>query len=459
MSTGPQHGILTALDIGTSKVTAMIARINDEEKLQVIGMGTQPSYGMKKGVVVNIEATITAIQKAMTDAQNMAGVPVKSVVVGISGAHIHSFNSTGVVAIAHHEVSEQDIDRVIEAAQAVAIPADQRILHILPQEFIIDKQEGIKDPLGMSGVRLEAKVHMVTGSVSAAQNNIKCIRHCGLEVSDIILAPLASSYAVLIDDEKELGVCMIDIGAGTTDIAVFIDGAIAHTAVLPIGGTQVSNDLAHALRSSLQFAEDIKLNYGAALASHVHPEDSIEVPGMADRPGKVFTLQALAEVIQSRYEELFTLIKQDLERAGFKENLAAGFVLTGGGSKPQGLVELAELTFVSPVRLGAPDHENILGLREVISDPAYSSSTGLLIYTHQQMAETHGLDLESYVGVGADLGVAGAGAQQANHNYLKSYSHAHSQSGSQSQSNSNSNQARPRLQKLAKVKSWFSKYF
>jgi len=447
MSTGsfksPAPRILTALDIGTSKVTVMIARINDNEKLQVIGVGTQPSYGMKKGVVVNIEATITSMQKAMTDAQNMASVPVKSVIVGISGAHIHSFNSTGVVAISNHEVTERDIDRVIEAAQAVAIPADQRILHILPQEFIIDRQAGIRDPLGMSGVRLEAKVHMVTGSVSAAQNNIKCIRHCGLEVSDVVLAPLASSYAVLTDDEKELGVCMIDIGAGTTDISVFIDGAIAHTAVLPIGGSQVSNDLAHALRSSLQFAESIKLNYGAALASQVHPEDSIEVPGMGDRPGKVYALQALAEVIQSRYEELFGLIKQDLERVGFKDNLAAGIVLTGGASKTEGLVQLAELIFAMPVRLGSPDHENLLGLKEVITDPAYSSSAGLLLYAHQQMADEHRVDFESVALISADsmLGAA-PGARAKSH----------------SNSNSN-NKDHLKLVKLNKVKSWFSKYF
>lgn len=457
MSTGPntslnmgaplngQPRVLTALDIGTSKVTAMIARINDNNKLQVIGVGTQPSHGMKKGVVVNIEATITAIQKAVTDAQNMASVPVKSVVVGISGAHVHSFNSTGVVAISNHEVSERDIDRVIEAAQAVAIPADQRILHILPQEFIIDKQEGIKDPLGMSGVRLEAKVHMVTGSVSAAQNNIKCIRHCGLEVSDLVLAPLASSYAVLTEDEKELGVCMIDIGAGTTDISVFIDGAIVHTAVLPIGGSQVSNDLAHALRSSLHFAESIKLNYGAALASQVHPEDSIEVPGMADRPGKVYTLQALAEVIQSRYEELFSLIKQDLERVGFKDSLAAGIVLTGGASKPEGLVQLAELVFAMPVRLGLPDHEDLMGLKEVIMDPAYSSVAGLLLYTQQQMADEQRIDLESLVGVGSE-------------NYSLA-GHAGVNSKSHGASHRQGHLGALKLVKLNKVKSWFSKYF
>ncbi len=443
---GPEPKILTALDIGTSKVTVMIARINDNEKLQVIGVGTQPSFGMKKGVVVNIEATITSMQKAMTDAQNMASVPVKSVIVGISGAHIHSFNSTGVVAISNHEVTERDIDRVIEAAQAVAIPADQRILHILPQEFIIDKQEGIRDPLGMSGVRLEAKVHMVTGSVSAAQNNIKCIRHCGLEVSDVVLAPLASSYAVLTEDEKELGVCMIDVGAGTTDISVFIDGAIAHTAVLPIGGSQVSNDLAHALRSSLQFAESIKLNYGAALASQVHPEDSIEVPGMGDRPGKVYTLQALAEVIQSRYEELFSLIKQDLERAGFKENLAAGIVLTGGASKTEGLVQLAELVFAMPVRLGMPDHENLLGLKEVITDPAYSTSAGLLLYAQTQMVDEQRVDFESLASVGAES-MAGVALGSRSKSQASSHGHAH---GSRDHS---------KLVKLSKVKSWFSKYF
>ena len=435
MSMGPQQTILTALEIGTSKVTAMIARINEDDQVQIIGVGTQPSYGMKKGVIVNIEATVASIQKAVADAQNMAGVPIKAVTVSISGAHVHGFNSTGVVAITNHEVTENDIDRVIEAAKAVAIPADQRILHILPQEFLIDNQGGIREPLGMSGVRLEAKVHMITGSVTAIQNNIKCAAQCGLEVSDVVLSQLAASDAVLTEDERELGVCLIDIGGGTTDIAVFTDGAITHTAVLPIGGAQVSNDLAHALRSPLQFAENIKLRHGTALSAEIHPQDSIEIPGMLDRPGKILALQTVAQVIESRYEELLSLVKQDLNNAGLTSHLAAGIVLTGGGSKLPGLIELAESIFRMPVRLGSP--QGFLGLKEVISDPIYSTCAGLLSYTHQQMS--HGELAESCVMADSD--------EQSSRSARSPRS-----SGSSGSSQALSNQ-------LSKVKSWFSKYF
>ncbi len=422
--------ILTALDIGTSKVTAMIARVTDDETLQVIGIGTQPSYGMKKGVIVNIEATVASIQKAITDAQNMAGVPIKSIAVSVSGAHIHSFNSIGVVAITNHEVTVNDIDRVIEAAQAVAIPADQRVLHILPQEFIIDNQGGIKEPLGMSGVRLEAKVHMVTGSVSATQNNIKCAQLCGLEVSDVVLSQLASSYAVLTEDEKELGVCLIDIGGGTSDVAVFSEGSIFHTMVLPIGGMQVSNDLAHALRSPLQFAENIKLRYGTALSTEVHPQDVIEVPGMLDRPGKILSLQTVAQVIESRYEELFTLVKQNLENEGLSSHLAAGIVLTGGAAKLPGLLELAESIFRMPVRLGGPQSSELLGLKEVISDPIYSTCTGLLLYAHQQLE--NGSAQEAYEM--AEESGSKPGSKPGSKNFYQN-------------------------PKFSKVKTWFSKYF
>lgn len=423
--------ILTALDIGTSKVTAMMARVTEGNTIQVIGVGTQPSFGMKKGVIVNIEATVASIQKAIADAQSMAGAPVQSVVVSTSGAHIHSFNSIGVVAIGRREVSEHDIDRVIESAQAVAIPADQRVLHILPQEFIIDQQGGIKEPLGMSGVRLEAKVHMVTGSVTASQNNVKCAQLAGLTVSDLVLSPLASSYAVLSEDEKELGVCMIDIGGGTTDIAVFLEGSICHTSVLPVGGSQVSNDLAHALRSPLQFAENIKLRYGSALASQVHPQDAIEIPGMLDRPGKMLSLQTVAQVIESRYGELLSLIKQNLDNEGITPNLAAGIVLTGGGAKLPGLLELAESVFRLPVRIGAPQNPELTGLKEVITDPIYSTCAGLLLYAHQQMQ--NGGFQESY-----ETEMADAEGSRGPETRSKLFSHG---------------------PKLEKVKTWFSKYF
>lgn len=386
MSQVSHKQVLTALDIGTSKVTAMIASVDEQDQMQILGVGMQPSQGLKKGVIVNIDATVNAIQKALSDAQSMASTTTPSVVVSISGGHIHSFNSIGVVAIANHEVTENDVDRVIEAAKAVAIPADQRILHILPQEFVIDNQEGISEPVGMSGVRLEAKVHMVTGSVSAAQNNIKCVRHAGLDVNDVVLSSLASSFSVLTEDEKDLGVVMIDIGGGTTDIAVFTDGAIRHSSVLPIGGNQVSNDIAHALRTPLQYAEAVKLQYGVALAKLASPDETLEVQSVGDRPGKRLAVQTLATVIESRYEELFNLIRQDLVNAGFGDSLAAGIVLTGGAAKLPGVVQLAQEVFRMPARLGGP--QAIEGMHEVISDPVYSTCAGLLLYQEQQTTES-----------------------------------------------------------------------
>lgn len=288
---------------------------------------------MKKGVVVNIESTVHSIQRAVEEAELMAGCEIHSVYAGIAGSHIRSLNSHGIVAIRDNEVTVGDIDRVIDAARAVAIPADQRMLHILPQEFVIDNQEGIKEPIGMSGVRLEAKVHMVTGAVSAAQNIIKCVRRCGLEVDDIILEQLASSYAVLTDDEKDLGVCIVDIGGGTTDLAVFTDGSIHHTAVIPIAGDQVTNDIAVALRTPTQHAEDIKVRYACALTQLANPDETIEVPSVGDRPARRLARQTLAEVVEPRYEELFTLVHSELQRSGFEDLIAAGIVLTGGSSK------------------------------------------------------------------------------------------------------------------------------
>jgi len=293
-----------------------------------------------------------------------------------------SMNSHGIVAIRDSEVTPADIDRVIDAAKAVAIPADQKILHILPQEFIIDNQEGIREPVGMSGVRLEAKVHMVTGSVSAAQNITKCVRRCGLETDDIILEQLASSYSILTEDEKDLGVCLVDIGGGTTDIAVFTEGAIRHTAVIPIAGDQVTNDIAVALRTPTQYAEDIKVKYACALRQLTNLEDTIEVPGVGDRDPRRLSRQTLAEVVEPRYEELFTLIQAELRRSGFEDIIAAGIVLTGGSSKMEGLIELAEEVFHMPVRLGVP--QNVSGLADVVRNPIYATGVGLLQYGKQQ---------------------------------------------------------------------------
>ena len=374
--------LIVGLDIGTSKVVALVGEIKEDDEIEVIGIGTHPSRGLKKGVVVNIESTVQSIQRAVEEAELMAGCEIHSVFAGIAGSHISSLNSHGIVAIKDREVSAIDVERVIDAARAVAIPADQKILHILPQEYIFDKQEGIHQPVGMSGVRLEAKVHMVTGAVSAAQNIVKCVRRCGLEVEDLILEQLASSYSVLSDDEKELGVCLVDIGGGTTDIAVFTDGAIRHTSVIPIAGDQVTNDIAVALRTPTQHAEEIKLKYGCALTQLAAPEETIEVPSIGERPPRRLSRQTLAEVIEPRYEELLMLIQAELRRSGFENLVAGGIVLTGGSAKVEGLVELAEEIFHIPVRLGHPQY--VSGMAEVVSNPIHATGVGLLLFGHRE---------------------------------------------------------------------------
>jgi cell division protein FtsA len=378
MSKKMEKNLIVALDIGTSKVVAIVGEVNAENQIEIIGIGSHPSRGLKKGVVVNIESTVQSIQRAVEEAELMAGCQIHSVCAGIAGSHIKSLNSHGIVAIRDKEVTHGDVERVIDAARAVAIPADQRILHVLPQEFIIDNQEGIREPVGMSGVRLEAKVHLVTGAVSAAQNIIKCVRRCGLEVDDVVLEQLASSYAVLSDDEKELGVCLVDIGGGTTDIAVFSEGAIRHTAVIPIAGDQVTNDIAVAMRTPTQYAEDIKIKYACALTQLANADESIEVPSVGDRPPRRLARQTLAEVVEPRYEELFTLVQAELRRSGYEEFCAAGVVLTGGTSKMEGVVDLAEEIFHMPVRLGVP--EGVLGLSDVVRNPIYATGVGLLLF-------------------------------------------------------------------------------
>jgi cell division protein FtsA len=373
--------LIVGLDIGTSKVLAIVGEVSAGAEVEIIGVGHHPARGMKKGVVANIESTVQSIQRAVEEAELMAGCQIYSVFAGVAGAHINSFNSHGVVAIRDKEVGPDDVERVIEAARALAIPMDQRTLHILPQDFIIDGQEGIREPVGMSGVRLEAKVHIVTGAVSAAQNLIKCIRRCGLEVDDIILEQLASSQAVLTEDEKELGVCLVDIGGGTTDIAVFIDGAIRHTAVIPIAGDQVTNDIAVALRTPTQAAEEIKKKYGCALSTLVSSNDHIEAPSVGDRPPRKLVRQTLVEVIEPRVEELYGLVQSELRRSGFEDLLGAGIVITGGSSKLEGMVELAEEVFHVPVRLGIPQY--LGGLSEVVRNPIYSTGVGLIQFGYQ----------------------------------------------------------------------------
>ena len=382
MATENEENMIVALDIGTSKVVAIVGAIGATGDLEIVGTGMHASSGLKKGVVVNIEATVTSIQRAIEEAELMAGCTIHSVYAGIAGSHIRSLNSHGIVAIRDREVQPLDVERVIDAARAVAIPADQEILHVLPQEYIIDDQEGVQEPIGMSGVRLEAKVHLVTCAANAAQNIKKCIRRCGLDVDDIVLEQLASSYAVLTDDENQLGVALVDIGGGTSDIAIFTEGAIRHTGVIPIAGDQVTNDIAMALRTPTAHAEDLKIKYACALAKLARPEETVKVPSVGDRESRDMSRQLLAEVVEPRYDELFTLVLAEIRRSGFEELIAAGVVLTGGTSKMEGVTELAEEIFHMPVRIGAP--VNVKGLSDIVNNPIYSTGVGLLHFGVQQ---------------------------------------------------------------------------
>lgn len=378
MNRKTENNMIVGLDIGTSKVATVVGDVSEDNQVEIVGVGSHPSRGLKKGVVVNIESTVQAIQRSIEEAELMAGCQIHSVYTGIAGSHIRGMNSHGIVGVKDREVSSGDVERVLDAARAVAIPADQRVFQVMPQEFVVDQQEGIREPVGMSGVRLEAKVHLVTGAVSAAQNIIKCIQRCGLEVDDIILEQLASSSAVLTDDEKELGICFVDIGGGTTDVAVFTDGAIKHTAVIPIAGDQVTNDIAIAMRTPTQHAEEIKIKYACALRQLANPDDTIEVPSAGGRDPRRLSRQTLAEVVEPRYEELLSLVLAELRRSGFSDLVAAGVVLTGGSSRMEGVVDLAEEIFHMPVRLGIP--QNVTGLADVVRNPVYSTGVGLLLF-------------------------------------------------------------------------------
>lgn len=378
----PESNLFVGLDIGTTKVVALVGEVDANGHINVVGIGSYPSRGLKRGIVINIDATVQSIKQAIKEAELMAGCEIHSVYTGIAGSHIRSINSHGIVAIRDREITQTDIDRVIDAAKAVAIPADQKILHILPQEFIIDSQEGVREPIGMSGVRLEAKVHIVTGSVSAVQNIVKCVERCGLHVSDIVLQQLASSSSVLTDDEKELGVCLVDIGGGTTDIAIFTEGAIRHSAVIPIAGDQVTNDIAVALRTPTKQAEEIKMRYASAIDRMIESEANIAVPSSSSqRPVREVPLKFLVNVVGARYEELFALVQAELKRSRFTDLIGAGIVLTGGASKIDGVVELAEQVFQLPVRVGVA--QNIGGMVEIINNPVYATGTGLLLIGHQ----------------------------------------------------------------------------
>jgi cell division protein FtsA len=375
--------LIVGLDIGTSKIVAIVAELQPEGTLKVIGLGQHGSRGLKKGVVINIESTMQSIQRALEEAELMADCKINNVYTGIAGSHIKSLNSHGMVKIKDAEVSQMDVDRVIETARAIALPADQQILHILTQEFIIDGQEDVREPLGMSGMKLEVKVHIVTGAVAAAQNIVKCIKRCGIEVSDLILQPLASSLAVLTDDEKELGVCLVDIGGGTTDIAVFKQGAIRHTAVVPIAGDQMTNDVAVAFRTPTQSAEEIKIKHGCALRQLADPREVVEVPGVDGREPRQLLVQTLAEVLEPRVVELYEMVLNELRRSGMEDMIASGIVITGGSAMMRGMVELGEEIFHMPVRLGMPRY--VGGLSEVVSNPRYATAVGLVLMGKQQL--------------------------------------------------------------------------
>ncbi|HQN64031.1 MAG TPA: cell division protein FtsA [Methylophilus sp.] len=375
--------LIVGLDIGTSKIVTIVAELLPDGSLKVIGLGQHISRGLKKGVVVNIDSTMQAIQRSLEEAELMADCKINTVYTGIAGSHIRSLNSHGMVKIKDAEVSQMDVDRVVETARAVALPADQQILHILTQEFIIDGQEDVREPLGMSGMKLEVKVHIVTGAVAAAQNIVKCIKRCGLEVSDLILQPLASSVAVLTEDEKELGVCLVDIGGGTTDIAVFKNGSIRHTAVIPIAGDQITNDIAVAFRTPTQSAEDIKVKHACALRQLADPREIVEVPGVDGREPRQLSVQTLAEVVEPRVVELYEMVLQELRRSGMEEMIASGIVITGGSAMMRGMIELGEEIFHMPVRLGMPRY--VAGLSEVVSNPRYATAVGLVLMGKQQL--------------------------------------------------------------------------
>ncbi len=370
--------IVVGLDIGTTKIAAIVGELNEDDGLDIIGIGTAPSRGLRKGVVVNIDATVDSIQRAIREAENMAGCEITTVYAGIAGGHIRGLNSHGIVAVKDREVRDTDLARVNDAAKAVAIPMDREILHVLPQQYIVDDQDGIREPLGMSGVRLESKVHIVTTSVTSAQNVVKCANRCGLQVAEIVLEPLASAMAVLEDDEKELGVAMVDIGGGTSDIVLYVDGAIVHSAVLPLGGGHISSDIAVGLRTPLVAAEKIKTKYGCALPELLEEDETMEVPSVGGREAQVLSREILVRIVQPRVEEIFDHVRREILRSGFWDGIAAGVVLTGGTTLLSGITELAEDVLELPARTGGP--RNIGGLTDVVKSPEFSTGVGLVRY-------------------------------------------------------------------------------
>jgi cell division protein FtsA len=377
--------IVVGLDVGTTKICAVVAAVDGMGKCEIIGIGTTPSKGLRKGVVINIDSTVDSIKKAVEEAELMAGVPIQGVYAGIAGGHIKGFNSHGVVAVKTREVTRKDVERVIDAAQAVAMPLDREMIHTLTQEFIVDDQDGIRDPLGMSGVRLEAKVHIVTGAVTSAQNIVKSCNRAGLDVLDIVLEPLAAATAVLSDEEKDLGVALVDIGGGTTDVVIFRDESIKHTAVLALGGINLNNDIAYGLRTPASEADKIKRQHGCALLDLVDEAEEFEVKGVGGHKPRTFSRKSLAEIIEPRAEEFFDLINREILKSGYDEKIASGVVITGGTVVMEGMVELAEQIFNLPVRRGYP--QDIGGLVDVVNSPIYATAVGLVKYASTRTSE------------------------------------------------------------------------
>jgi cell division protein FtsA len=374
------HGdeeLIVGLDIGTTKICAVVGEVNPEG-IDIVGIGTHASVGLRKGVVVNIESTVDSIRRAIEEAELMAGCEITSVYAGIAGGHIKGFNSHGIVAVKANEVTQKDIDRVIDAARAVAIPPDREVIHVLPQEFIVDDQDGILDPRGMSGVRLEARIHIVTGAVTSAHNLIKCANQAGLDVSDFVLQSLASSEAVLNKEEKELGGALIDFGGGTTDLAIFKGKSIKHTSVLALGGNNLTNDIAVGLRTPMTEAEKIKIKYGTCLTNNVGKDETIEVPGVGGRKPRTLARQILAEILEPRVEEIFNLINREIYRASMEDVITSGVVVTGGSSLLEGVVDIVESVFNLPTRIGKP--MGIRGLVDVVNNPMYATAVGLVLY-------------------------------------------------------------------------------
>ena len=377
-----RENIIVGLDIGTTKVCALVAEVTEENRIKIVGIGTSPSKGLKKGAVVNIEDTVDSIKQAVQKAEQMAGVEVKGVYTGIAGGHITGFNSRGIVAIKNQDVTMPDIDRAIEAAKAVAIPPDREILHVIPQEFIVDGQDGIKNPLGISGVRLEVQVHIITGAITAVQNIVKSVHRAGLEVSDIILQPLASSEAVLTPDEKDLGVVLVDVGGGTTDMAIFVNGAVSHTAVIGIGGNHLTNDIAVGLRTPTAEAERLKLQYGCALSSLVKDNNTVEVSSVGGRPPRLLSRQMISDIIEPRVEEIFTLVSREIKKVDYSDMMSSGIVITGGTCEMEGMAEMAERITGMPVRKGIPT--NLEGISDTINHPMYATGIGIILCALQQ---------------------------------------------------------------------------